>query len=169
MAVLILKERSSHEAPDQFENFYTTYNRTVLQQRVGDLLAACASARSLDPRKKVPFRVILVGHGRAGLSTLLAAPAADSVVADCDQLDAIDDEALLSPDLFCPGIRNIGSFEGPAMLAAPHPLVLHNTGSKFSTEALRSTYKTAGANAQLRIESNPLSDEDLVNWIAQMK
>src|SRR5262249_15631802 len=33
---------------DQFANFYTTYNRTVLQQCVRDLVAVCAGARSAD-------------------------------------------------------------------------------------------------------------------------
>src|SRR5205823_4374730 len=114
-------------AADQFTNFYTTYNRTKLQQRVGDLLALCASASAADPRKPVAFRVVLAGHGHAGLWAMLAAPGADAVIGDCAGLNVQDDEALLDQDLFCPGLRTICTFQGAAMLGAPHPLLLHNT------------------------------------------
>jgi hypothetical protein len=120
----------------------------------------------VDPRKELPFKIILAGNGRAGLWTLLAAPAADAVVADCDQLDVSNDEALLAPDLLCPGIRNIGTFEGPAMLAASHPLLLHNTGRGFSTSNISSAYSAAGASKRLKIEPAHLSDDALVEWIA---
>ena len=112
-----------------------------------DLLTVCAAAGSgADPRGPRSFDVILWGAGRGGLWALLAAPAAGAVVADCDQLDVTSDDALLAPDLFCPGIRNIGTFEGAAMLAAPHPVLLHNTGENFPTVALRSTYRAMGAS-----------------------
>ena len=78
------------------------------------------------------------------------------------QLDVTSDEALLAPDLFCPGIRNIGTFEGGAMLAAPHPLLLHNTGEDFPTEALRSAYRAIGASDKLRVVAARLPDEELV-------
>jgi hypothetical protein len=100
---------------------------------------------------------------------LLAAPAAAAVIADCDGLDVTSDEALLAPDLFCPGIRNIGTFEGGAMLAAPHLLLVHNTGENFPTEALRSTYRSMGASDKLRVVGAALSDEELARWITQAR
>ena len=100
---------------------------------------------------------------------MLAAPAAGAVIADCDQLDVASDEALLAPDLFCPGIRNIGTFEGAAMLAAPHPLLLHNTGGDFPTEALRATYRAMGASDKLRVVAARLPDAELVSWLSQVK
>lgn len=168
-AVLAVRRFSTGEPTNQFANFYTTYNRTEAQARVRDLVTVCAAASSVDPRKgSLPFRVVLCGSGRAGLWALLAAPAADAVIADCDQLDALSDEALLAPDLFCPGIRNIGTFEGAAMLAAPRPVLLHNAGARFPTDALRSAYKAARAAGELRIESQRLSDEALVNWVSKV-
>ena len=107
---------------------------------------------------------------RAGRSLgLLAAPGAGTVIADCDQLDVASDEALLAPDLFCPGIRNIGTFEGAAMLAAPHPILLHNTGAAFTTEALCSTYQAIGASDKLRVAAARLPDEEFVSWLSQVK
>ena len=165
MAVLAVDHFRASTLPDQFSNFFTTYNRTLAQERVGDLTRICSFARSqLHAR-----RVVLCGTGAAGLWVLLAAPAADAVIADCNQLDVSSDEALLAPDLFCPGIRNLGTFEGAAILAAPHPLLLHNTGSKFPTASLRCAYDAARANRHLRLESSPLTDEALVNWAAQIE
>jgi hypothetical protein len=168
-AVLLIDHFTPAESHDQFANFYTTYNRTKVQQRVRDLLTVCASAGAADSRKTIPFHVVLTGRGRAGLWALMAAPAANAVIADCDGLDVSGDQTLLSDDLFFPGFHNIGGFEGPAMLAAPHPALLHNTGANFPTDALRSAYQATGASAKLRVESKPLSDEELVNWIASLK
>ena len=170
LAVLRLNRFSTGSPPDQFTNFFSTYNRTELQERVRDLLTVCAAAGSVaDPRGPRFSDVILWGRGRAGLWALLAAPGAGAVIADFDQLDVASDEALLAPDLFCPGIRNIGTFEGAAVLAAPHPLVIHNTGEPSPTESIRSTYRAIGADDKLRVMASRLPDEDLVNWIAQWK
>jgi len=76
---------------------------------------------------------------------------------------------LLAPDLLCPGIRNIGTFEGAAMLAAPHPLLLHNTGNQFLTDAIRAAYRALGASRKLRIESRKLSDDEIADWISTVK
>ncbi|HMJ64038.1 MAG TPA: acetyl xylan esterase, partial [Candidatus Binatia bacterium] len=68
----------------QTTTHFTTYNRTDLQERVQDLITACAFAQSHGKGR----RVVLCGSGRAGLWALLAAPAADAVVADCAGSDA---------------------------------------------------------------------------------
>ena len=115
LAVLIVNEFSSGETPDPFKDFYATYNRTELQEHVHDLLTICSAAHSIEQRKAIPFRVTLAGTGHAGLWVLLAAPAADAVIADCDALDVSDESTLLAPDLFCPGILALGGFESAAM------------------------------------------------------
>jgi hypothetical protein len=93
---------------------------------------------------------------------LLAAPAADAVIADCGQLDISDDQTLLDPDLFCPGIRNIDTFAGAAILAAPHPLVMHNVAKGFSTASLLSSYRAASAEKNLKVEARLLNEEEIV-------
>ena len=168
IAVLDLSQQTSDQSHDQFTNFYSTYNRTLVQQRVGNLLAACSAAQTADARKHPRFRVVLVGIGAAGIATILAAPGADAVVADANSLDTSDDQALLAPDVFSPGLRNIGTFEGAPLLAAPHPLLLHNTGQNFRVTAIRSGYKSSAAAKKLRIEPARLSDEALANWISEL-
>jgi hypothetical protein len=170
LAVLRVDRFSTGNPPNQFTNFYATYNRTKLQERVSDLLTVCTAASSgVDARGPRFLDVILWGNGHAGLWALLAAPAARAVVADCSQTDVTSDEALLAPDLFCPGIRNIGTFEGGAILAAPQPLLLHNTGTNFPSLSLRTAYRAVGASHNLRLVAAPLPEEELVKWVSQSK
>jgi hypothetical protein len=96
----------------------------------------------------------------------MAAPGADAVAADCGALDMSDEQALLAPELFCPGILALGGFQTAAMLAAPHPLLLHNTGAKFPTEAVAKAYMSAKASAKLRSENGCLTDADVADWIS---
>ncbi len=79
------------------------------------------------------------------------------------------DEDLLAPDLFCPGIRNIGGFEGAALFAAPHPLLMHNAAQDFPIGKLRAVYGACGATNRLRIERSRLEDEALAEWIMGLK
>jgi hypothetical protein len=169
LAVFLVNRYSGIESSDQFANFYCTYNLTKLQTRVRDLATVCAAASSMDPRKSISFRVILAGTRQAGIWALLAAPAADAVVADVAALDTADEQAFLATDLFCPGLLSIGGPEGAAMLAAPHWLLLHNTGAKFATSHLQSTYKAASVSGRIRIDSSRLTDREIVTWLGQLK
>lgn len=159
---------SGIDAPDQFTNFYTTYNLTRLQQRVRDLINVCSIAQSTDPRSHRPFRVVLLGTGVAGFWSLLSAPAADAVVADANNMDVSEDQTLLDPNFFTPGLRNIGTCEGAALLAAPHPLFLLRTGKRFMTINVHAGYKALGKSNQLRIEPGAISDYALAKWIAEL-
>jgi len=167
LGVLTVDGFSSGKTPDPFKDFYCTYNRTELQEHVRDLLTICSAAKAIEPRKTLSFRVTLCGSGRAGLWALLAAPAARAVIADCNGFDTSDESALLAPDLFCPGILALGGFEGVGMLAAPHPVLLHNTGTKFSTDALRTAYDASGVMGKMRIASGPLTVPDLADWASK--
>jgi hypothetical protein len=73
---------------------------------------------------------------------------------------------LLAPDLFCPGILAMGGFEGAAVLATPHALVLHNTGAKFPTDSLLSAYKAAGVPGKLRTDVVHLTDTEIAEKAA---
>ncbi|MDW8309162.1 MAG: hypothetical protein RMK20_07290 [Verrucomicrobiales bacterium] len=148
-----------------FTNFFTTYNRTVLQRRVGELVRECEQAR----RSSDGARIVLCGVGRAGLWALMAAPAADAVVADAGRLEVGRDEPLLEADVFCPGIRNIGTFEGAPMLAAPQPLLIHNAGRDFSTAGIRTAYRVLNAERRLRIEPEPLDHKAIAAWISRLR
>jgi dienelactone hydrolase len=153
------------KARKHFSDHFSTYNRTDLQERVQDLITVSVFAQNHSKGRNV----VLCGMGRAGLWSLLAAPAVDAVVADCDSLETASDNAWLEQDLFVPGIRKIGGFEGVTALAAPHPVLLHNTGERFSTAWLAEVYGNLKTAKALHRESARLDDETIVNWIAQLK
>ncbi len=162
--VLILKLPDlSGAKTNQADLFFTTYNRTFAQERVADLVNACLWA------KKSGGKVILCGTGQAGLWALLAAPAADVVVANCEGVDTSSDARLLQKDLFIPGLRKIGAFEGVATLAAPRPIFLNKTGEKFSTSWLKDVYGSLKSSQAMKASADQLTDEQISDWIAQLK
>jgi len=165
-SVAVAADSGGAASPKQTGLFFTTYNRTHLQERVRDLAAICQGVKDLNSNN---CRVVLCGGGSAGFWSLLAAPAADAVIADCGQTDVSDDQALLAPDLFCPGIRSIDTFEGALVLAAPHPLLLHNAAAGFPAAHLQSCYKTQRAEKSLRLESRRFSDGEIADWVAALQ
>ena len=157
----LIEEYSGSPAADQFANFYSVYNRTKAQQRVGDLERACIFART----ELKAAEVILCGQKAAGLWALLAAPAADAVVADCNALDLGDETKLLAPDVFFPGLLRARGFETAAVLAAPNRLLLHNTGSQFRTIDIERAYRGIGARTSLQVSRTIIETDDLRNWL----
>jgi hypothetical protein len=159
--------RASEEARLQrkpFTDFFTTYNHTDLQERVQDLVTACAYLHgTLDIHS-----VTLAGLDEAGLWALLAAPAADAVAADCARLDMTNDDQLVESSLYTPNLRRMGDFRTAATLAAPHPLLLHNTGAGFTpSEWISGVYAGIDAAESLRIEQSALTPAQLAEWITR--
>lgn len=149
---------------DYSKDFYTTYNRTEVQERVQDLVTACAFAQTHGKGR----RVVLCGKGRAGLWAMLAAPASDSVVADCVQFDSTNDRELLAQDLFAPGLRKLGGFEGIVAITATNPLLLHNVGEKFTTSFLGKVYRGMHTPELFRRETAALGDDQIAEWISKL-
>jgi len=147
-----------------FTELFTTYNRTDVQQRVQDLITACAFGQTHGKGR----RVVLCGLGRAGLWAMLAAPASDGLVADCAQFDSTDDRNLLAPDLFSPGLRKLGAFEGVATISATNPLLLHNVGDKFTTGFISRVYQKMHVPERYRQEPASLNDDRIADWISQL-
>ena len=145
-------------------NVFTTYNRTLMQERVQDILTAIAYVRQVVR----PKRVVLIGDGPAGLAALLAARAADGVIVDAGGINAGEDRTLLGAEVFVPGLKLIGGFDGAASLAAPRPFWIHHTGGQFSTVTVSNVYNAAGAADQLRIDPVPASDPGLLDWITAL-
>jgi hypothetical protein len=160
-----LTDAKAADARKPFASYFSTYNKTDLQERVQDLITACVFAQ----RHSKGRRVALVGTGQAGLWAMLAAPAADAVAADCNALDLSDDAAIMSRELFTPGLRRLGAFAGVAALATPNPLLVHNTGEEFSTEILAEAYAASPSQAALTVSAAPMRDEAIVSWITEQK
>ncbi len=150
------------DSPDRlWDNFFTTYNRTPLGERVQEIVDALASVKA---RGDAPAAV--VGVGPAGLWTLFARglfPGAGRTVVDAAGFDNRDDAAYVRR-LYAPGLRRAGDVRTAALLVAPAALCLYNTGTAFQTDAI-----TAGCRAlraPLRIERGPLSPAQIAAWLS---
>jgi len=141
-----------------FTNFFSTYNRTDAQERAQDLVTTIAYARTLGKK------VTLCGLDRAGLWAMLAAPMADVVVADAQSFNSLNENLLLADDIFAPNLQRMGGLDGIVALAAPKPVLLHNTGGQFSTSVTEQVYGMDAKN--LRIEKRRFDDLALTTWIS---
>lgn len=165
--VVALSGFAASPTADAPANFYTTYNRTLLQERVRDLATLCACVRSLaNGGGKPSVKVVLHGEGRAGLWCALAAPAADGVIADARDLKAGEDPIWIEPSAFCPGFNALGGWETAVLLAAPHPLWLHGQNRELAAERLEKGFRNIGQSNRLRVTPTAPGDSvALFRWL----
>ncbi len=141
--------------------FYTTYNRTTLAERVQEILDAVSHAGALART------VHLAGLGRAGAWVLLARPFADGVqrtVADGNwewpaALPATDEMAL-------PAVHRYGGMKAFAALSAPAPLLLRHTPGKLDTGWVEAAYRVTGGEQFLPAEAD-MPAEKIAAWLAR--
>ena len=145
------------------DNFFTTYNRTPLGDRVQEIVDALGALK-----RQGYARVELVGVGPAGLWALLArGVSADAVpgstVADVDGFDGNEDRAFVER-LYAPGLRRAGDVRSAALLALPNALCLHNAGTTFRPKVIAAGYRAR--KVPLRVEPSPLSAEAIADWLS---
>jgi dienelactone hydrolase len=148
---------------DMSDRFFTTYNRTDDSNRVQDILTAIAYLKS----KPQVSSINLVGFGKAGLWCLLAralAPEIQNTVADASQFKSLNDQSYLD-ELYIPLIRRAGDLRTALTIAPPTKLLIHNAGSQFETQWVRDAYRISKAESALRIESNKVSEAELLAWL----
>ncbi len=151
-------------APDRAADveFFTTYNRTDVAERVRDLVTAAKFAAGLEGIESVR----LVGFGEAGLWCLLAQPiaGADRCAADAAGFDLSDAEFLARCPV--PLIRQAGDFRTAFALSAPAPLLLWNAPPDLGAWATRA-YEGQRACDALRVEPASPAASDLAAWLAR--
>lgn len=156
-----LENQSLSSKRDYFAKFFTTYNRTDMQERVQDVLTALNVAK----REFGARRAVVCGEGRGGLVAMLAAPAADGVVADAVGIEMTNPEMLLARDVFFPGLMQMGGFDGVVAMAAPNPLLLHNIKTLFPTRITEASYRANLAESRRNLVINPVETEALSDWM----
>lgn len=149
------------ETPEQLWNgFYTGYNQTRLGQRVQRIVHA------LRECKRSGFqRVDVVGIGQAGLWALLArglSGVEGKTIIDTAGFPNASDDAYI-PALYAPGLRRAGDLRTAALLAAPSPLCLYNTGDTFQTDTIAAAFRAL--RAPLRVEKGALSAKEIADWL----
>lgn len=164
MSVVCFPGGKAASLSDELKRFFTTYNRTDEANRVQDILTALAYLNG----KRGGARISVVGSGRAGLWALLArglAPRIDRMIIDAAQFDNTSDEAFLK-QLPIPGLRRAGDFLTAITIAPLTPLLVHNTGGAFRTEAIADVYRSLGDGAEFRAQAELLSEAAIVAWLS---
>jgi dienelactone hydrolase len=147
-----------------FAGYNYGYNRTLLANRVHDILTTVAYARTLPGVK----RVHLVGFGKAGpwvvLARGLCGDAVDRTAAD---LDGFRFEQIVSNDdeMMQPGALKYGGLPALAALCAPHELYLHNMKGTGTGRWVRAAYEAGGHADRLRRGEARSSPEEVVGWL----
>ena len=145
--------------------FFSTYNRTDDAERVQDILTGLVYLKETWR----PDTIVVIGHGQAGLWSLLARPffpAPFALVADVAGFNAGDDGAYLE-GLHVPLIRQAGDFQTAAYLAPPSPLLLHNLGAHFASQPFEQSFTVQNAPNRLRVSAKELSAAEIAAWITE--
>src|SRR5262249_22741208 len=141
---------------------FLTYNRSTLAEQVQDILTAAAYLKSLPGTEGVH----LAGLEAAGTPCLLARALTDEVSRAA--VDAHRSESPPGPpapdDRYPPGPLRYGGLAAAALLAAPHKLLLHNTGPSLDTTACRRAYERRGAAEDLIVQADPADPAVVVAW-----
>lgn len=139
------------------------YNRTVLANRVHDVLTAIGCANHLYASTSVD----LVGLGEAGrwglLAKALAGDLVDRTVADFDGFSFQNVQDVASVDML-PGALKYGDLTGLAVLCAPDPLYALGTDKLDPKARERFTrgYDSAGDPEALKLGD---SEEEAIQWL----
>jgi dienelactone hydrolase len=140
------------------------YNRSLLANRVHDILTAVAYARGPMKAK----RVHLIGLERAGpwvvLARALCGAAVQRTAAD---LNGFRFESITKgqDEMMLPGALKYGGLPALAALCAPHELYLHNTRGTGTEQWLQAAYGTSGAADRVQRHAGRQSAEAVARWL----
>jgi len=155
------------KSPDRSKDFFAGYNRTVLANRVHDLLTVVAAG---IPEANLDLKSVnLIGLGDQGTACLLAAAlsngAISRVAVDADKFD-FDQVKDYNDPRFLPSAQRFGGIWPLSALIAPTELFVFNTGKAEVSPWLSAAYKAAHADEKLKFaESADL--KTIVDWITR--
>ncbi len=148
---------------DLWQKFYTTYSATPCAERVGEIVEALREAERSQPGRPVN----LVGLGRAGLWALLARGVSGvrgHTIVDTAHFRSADDAAY-DGWVYAPCLLREGGFRAAALLTAPDPLCLFNTGAEFQTDRIEAGFHAL--RAPLQLERGTLSGDQIVRRLSR--
>ena len=151
-----------HEVHKEYAGYTFGYNRTVLANRVHDVLTAVGFARSRPGVQGV----WLLGIEKAGIPVLLASAVAGGAVEKTavdvarTRFEEIRD---LSDPLMLPGAVKYGGLPAFAALCAPRRLLAYN--SEDTLETARDAYAAAGAPKSIEVKDAPMPLAEAMMWL----
>ena len=160
------RQQGAAAAPDPHIGFFPCFNRTLLAQRVHDVLTAVAWLKARPDVKTVN----LIGLRDAGPWCLLARGLCRDAVArtavDVGSFSFNQVKDVADP-MYLPGALRYGDLPALAALAAPGELLLGNART-FDAAWVRDAYRKsepASGLDNLHIENEPLGREQLLAWM----
>lgn len=158
-----LKLDKPREVNKTYAGYTFGYNRTLLAERVHDILTAVAFAKNYDKVKTVH----LAGFGSAGPWVLLARGLCGDVVsrtaADFHGF-RFDKVRTTIEEMMLPGGLKYG-LPALAALAAPGELYIHNHRGTGAGQWLKPVYEAAGAKDKLQRTPEKVTEEKCVEWL----
>jgi hypothetical protein len=140
------------------------YNRTLLANRVRDVLAAIAVARDQPWAKKAS----LLGWGEMGpvavLAKALAGDAVARTAADLNQFRFENVKDAADP-MMLPGAVKYGGMAAFLALCAPGEVLAHNHKGTSSGRLSQLAYEAASAKDKLTRSPDKLDDMKVVEWL----
>jgi hypothetical protein len=148
----------------KFAGYTFGYNRSLLANRVHDILTAVAFARSLGDAKTVH----LVGFENAGpwvaLARALCGDAVGRTAVDCNGF-RFEKVTQTRDEMMLPGALKYGGLPALMALAAPGELFVHDHRGTGMGQWVRAAYAAVGASARLERSPEKVTQEKVVSWL----
>jgi len=147
---------------ERYPGFLFCYNRPLLAERVGDVLAAIASLNNLPDVSSIH----LVGTGGAGPVVLLARALTPHDIVDQTivDLDGASFQEVSEPQdpLLLPAALKYGGLGGLAALALPGPLSIYGMNPEHRDE-FAPLQKLAGTDSPVAMTTDSLDREEMLS------
>ena len=147
----------------EFAGYTYGYNRTLLAERVYDVLQAI---RFTVTNKNIPAHV--VGWGELGPVAILArALAGDRITKTAADLNQFRFEAIkdAADPMILPGAVKYGGLGAFLALCAPGEVLVHNHQGTGTGQVAQAAYAAAGAKDKLTRSAEKLDDAKVVEWL----
>jgi hypothetical protein len=144
----------SMKARNERVNFFTTFNKTDVQERVQDVVTAASFLQQ-------KYSVNIVGIGEGGLWALLGASVMsglESVIVDCDDVDSDDDRVLIRK-LFVPGLARVGGLQTAMALVAPTKLMCFGWSETVEKDKVEAVFDLNRAKGVSFLDGVPAEEE----------
>jgi dienelactone hydrolase len=152
------------EVDKKYAGFTFGYNRSVLANRVHDILTAVAFVKNHERTRTVH----LVGFEKAGpwvvLARALCGDAIGRTAADLDQF-RFDNVHETSDPMMLPGALKYGGLPALAALCAPAELFAYNEQGTSSEHWLQPAYRAEAATGQLQLLAEKVTAEKVMEWL----
>ncbi len=149
-----------------YAGFTYGYNRSLLADRVRDVLTVIASLRESAQAKKIS----LVGWGEFGpVAVLAAALAGDRVSKVAADLHRFRFEEIAKTDdpMMLPGAVKYGGLGAFLALCAPMPVLVHNNKGTGVGRTAKAAYKSAGVPDAITVAGDKLEEAKVIEWLVK--